>query len=336
MHSSSKDQQTILFFAANPKDSGRLRLDKELRDIAEGLQRARQRDQFNLEQRWAVRPRDIQRAMLDVGPQIIHFSGHGSGEEGLVFEDEIGNANLINGEALVRLFELFADQVNCVVLNGCYSEVQAKAIAQHILYVIGMNKAIGDRAATEFAVGFYDALGAGRSIEFAYKLGCAAIHMAGISEYLTPMLLKKPISEEIPDQVSSDFSSQSALLSPKDRPSLKRLEAKLKDLEEEKEQIRRKLKWLKKERTIKTDSEVKYELDQRIDEYKKRIQEIEEELEELEKKINQSNQADAPLQLVSQTPVKQPQNTPIDVFISYSHKDDELREELKLLCSLIV
>lgn len=328
MHSSSKDQQTILFFAANPKDSGRLRLDKELRDIAEGLQRARQRDQFNLEQRWAVRPRDIQRAMLDVGPQIIHFSGHGSGEEGLVFEDEIGNANLINGEALVRLFELFADQVNCVVLNGCYSEVQAKAIAQHILYVIGMNKAIGDRAATEFAVGFYDALGAGRSIEFAYKLGCAAIHMAGISEYLTPMLLKKPISEEIPDQVSSDFSSQSALLSPKDRPSLKRLEAKLKDLEEEKEQIRRKLKWLKKERTIKTDSEVKYELDQRIDEYKKRIQEIEEELEELEKKINQSNQADAPLQLVSQTPVKQPQNTPIDVFISYSHKDDELREEL--------
>jgi len=178
MHSSSKDQQTILFFAANPKDSGRLRLDKELRDIAEGLQRARQRDQFNLEQRWAVRPRDIQRAMLDVGPQIIHFSGHGSGEEGLVFEDEIGNANLINGEALVRLFELFADQVNCVVLNGCYSEVQAKAIAQHILYVIGMNKAIGDRAATEFAVGFYDALGAGRSIEFAYKLGCAAIRVA--------------------------------------------------------------------------------------------------------------------------------------------------------------
>jgi hypothetical protein len=66
--------QTILFLAANPKDTGRLRLDQELRDIAEGLQRAQKRDQFNLEQRLAVRPRDIQRAMLDVGPQIIHFS----------------------------------------------------------------------------------------------------------------------------------------------------------------------------------------------------------------------------------------------------------------------
>jgi len=183
--------QTILFLAANPKDTGRLRLDQELRDIAEGLQRAQKRDQFNLEQRLAVRPRDIQRAMLDVGPQIIHFSGHGEGDQGLVFEDEIGNAKFVNGAALAGLFELFADQITCVVLNGCYSDVQAKAIAQHIPYVIGMNQAIGDKAAIAFAVGFYDALGAGRPIEFAYKLGCSAIRMEGIAEDLTPVLLKQ-------------------------------------------------------------------------------------------------------------------------------------------------
>lgn len=191
MPSSNTDPQTILFLAANPKDTGRLRLDQELRDIGEGLQRAQKRDQFNLEQRLAVRPRDIQRAMLDVGPQILHFSGHGEGEQGLIFEDEIGNAKLVDGAALAGLFELFADQVNCVVLNGCYSEMQAKAIAQHVPYVIGMNQAIGDRAAIAFAVGFYDALGAGRPIEFAYKLGCAAIRMEGIAEHLTPVLLKQ-------------------------------------------------------------------------------------------------------------------------------------------------
>ena len=191
MSSSNPDTQTILFLAANPKGTGRLRLDQELRDIAEGLQRAQKRDQFNLEQRLAVRPRDIQRAMLDVGPQIIHFSGHGAGEQGLVFEDEIGNAKLVDGAALAGLFELFADQITCVVLNGCYSDVQAKAIGQHIPYVIGMNQAIGDKAAIAFAVGFYDALGAGRSIEFAYKLGCAAIRLEGIVENLTPVLLKQ-------------------------------------------------------------------------------------------------------------------------------------------------
>ena len=191
MSSSNPDTQTILFLAANPKDTGRLRLDQELRDIAEGLQRAQKRDQFNLEQRLAVRPRDIQRAMLDVGPQIIHFSGHGAGEQGLVFEDEIGNAKLVDGAALAGLFALFADQITCVVLNGCYSEVQAKAIGQYIPYVIGMNQAIGDKAAIAFAVGFYDALGAGRPIEFAYKLGCAAIRLEGIAENLTPVLLKQ-------------------------------------------------------------------------------------------------------------------------------------------------
>jgi TIR domain/CHAT domain len=194
--------QTILFLGANPQDTSRLRLDQELRDISEGLQRSQQRDRFNLEQKWAVRPRDIQRAMLDFQPQIVHFSGHGDGEAGLVFEDEVGNSKLVDGAALAGLFELFADNLDCVVLNGCYSEVQAQAIGQHIPYVIGMNQAIGDKAAIIFAVGFYDALGAGRDVEFAYKLGCNAIRMEGIAEHLTPVLLKKPITEAVSSPVN--------------------------------------------------------------------------------------------------------------------------------------
>lgn len=65
--------------------------------------------------------------MLDVNPQIIHFSGHGEGHDGLVFEDDRGKPKLISGEALAGLFRLFADQVECVVLNRCYSAVQAEA-----------------------------------------------------------------------------------------------------------------------------------------------------------------------------------------------------------------
>jgi hypothetical protein len=50
----------------------------------------------------------------------------------LVFEDEIGQEKLVDAEALAGLFDLFAEHVNCVLLNACYSEIQAKAIAQHI------------------------------------------------------------------------------------------------------------------------------------------------------------------------------------------------------------
>ncbi len=187
----------ILFLAANPKNTTRLRLDEELRDIKEGLRRAQQRDQFTLISHEAVRSRDIQRAMLDEMPQIVHFSGHGDGEAGLAFEDEIGQAKLIDGKALADLFALFADPtefpepLTCVVLNGCYSEVQANAIADYVPYVIGMTQAIPDRAAIEFAVGFYDALGAGRSVPFAFKLACNAIARTGKLAAEIPTLLNK-------------------------------------------------------------------------------------------------------------------------------------------------
>lgn len=186
--------QRILILAANPKDTTRLSLDQEAREIYAGLQRARHRERFILEQRWAVRPRDIQRAMLDFNPQIVHFSGHGTGDEGLVFEDETGSPKLVDGLTLAGLFNLFADQVECIVLNGCYSQMQAEAISQHINYVIGMSKAIEHKAAIEFAVDFYDTLGSGRSVEFAYKIGCAAIRLAGIPEQLIPTLKEKPFN----------------------------------------------------------------------------------------------------------------------------------------------
>ena len=193
MSSSTRKKKTILFLAANPKNSTQLRLDQEVKEIDAGLQRAQKREKFQLEKMSAITPRDLQRAMLDYKPQIVHFSGHGVGADGLVLEDVTGQATFVRGEALAKLFQLFTEECNieCVVLNACYSEVQANAIAQYVPYVIGMNQAIGDNAAREFAVGFYDALGAGKSIEFAYKSGCVSISMSGIAEDLTPVLKRQ-------------------------------------------------------------------------------------------------------------------------------------------------
>jgi hypothetical protein len=182
---------TILFLAADPTNATRLRLGEELREIQEKLQLARLRDRFDLQQRWSVRPADISQALLDVQPRIVHFSGHGTSAGALCFENQPGKALPVEPEATAALFAQFADQVQCVVLNACYSEFQANAIAEHIGYVIGMNQAIGDKAAIAFAIGFYQALGAGRTIEDAYQLGCVQIRLQGIPEHLTPVLIKK-------------------------------------------------------------------------------------------------------------------------------------------------
>ena len=182
----------ILILAANPRDTTRLRLGEEVRDISEGLKRASRRDEFQIVQQWAVRPRDLQRAMLDETPQIVHFSGHGDGEAGLYFEDESGQGTLVTGSALAGLFRLISQKtsIDCVVLNGCYSQAQAEAIVEHVPYVVGMNDSVGDRAAIEFAVGFYDALGSGSSVEFAFESGKVAMELHSTGDVDVPVLLK--------------------------------------------------------------------------------------------------------------------------------------------------
>lgn len=212
----------ILILSANPTNTNQLRLDEEVREIEAGLERSRSRDRFQLISKWAVRSNDLRRALLDHQPEIVHFSGHGAGSQGLALENNSGQMQLVKTQTLAGLFELF-DSIECVLLNACYSEAQAEAIYQHVDYVIGMNRAIGDRAAIEFAVGFYDALGADRSYEDAYKFGCLNIDLEGIPESSTPVLKSKnnrkitPQQQPNQEEVESP-SNREAVRVPKPKP----------------------------------------------------------------------------------------------------------------------
>jgi len=185
------NKRKLLLLAANPKDATRLRLDEEIRDISEGLKRAANRDEFEISQRWAVRARDLQRAIQEESPQIVHFTGQ---SEGLMVEDATGTGKAIGANALSALFQLFAQkvQIECVVLNRCYSPAQAAAIAQHIPFVIGVSPDTAEQAAIEFVVGFYDALGSGESIQFAFDSGKVALALSGEDDAASPVLLTQP------------------------------------------------------------------------------------------------------------------------------------------------
>ena len=182
--------KTILILTADPRYSLQRRLDVEVREIQDGIMRGKKRDFFHLEQTWATTPDALRRAMLDYEPQVVHFLGYGSAK-GIALEHRCGRVHLVTSDALSGLFELFANQVKCVVLSACYSELQAQAISNHIQYVIGMKQGISQAAATSFATGFYDALMAGRSYEEAFCFGQNAIALCNIPENLTPVLKKK-------------------------------------------------------------------------------------------------------------------------------------------------
>ena len=190
--------------SANPIDTARLRLDEEVREIQARLERSKRRDKFEIVTKWAVRTDDLPQALLDYEPQIVHFSGHGHGVNGLALEGNDKKLQLVSTSSLERLFRLFKGKIECVLLNACYSETQAEAIYQSVDCVVGMNREIGDRAAVEFAIGFYNALGADRSYEDAYEFGCSAIDLQGIPEYTTPVLKSrnKPTQEPTPPPTS--------------------------------------------------------------------------------------------------------------------------------------
>ncbi len=177
----------ILFLSANPKDADPLRLGEELRKIKDSLALSTDRDQFDLESESAVQIPTITRAMQQQNPEIVHFSGHGTGEEGIMVEDAVGEAVYFPTNGLNRLFRRFKDKVKCVVLNACFSYEQAEVISKHGIYVVGMNKEVGDEAAINFAVGFYQSLGEGNDYEFAYDIAMINI-AANLSDANTPEL----------------------------------------------------------------------------------------------------------------------------------------------------
>ncbi|MEO1125673.1 MAG: AAA-like domain-containing protein [Cyanobacteria bacterium J06639_16] len=178
----------ILVLAANPVDTSPLRLGKEVKEIQRSWERSKCQDRYTLQTQFAVDVQDWRRALLDENPNVLHFCGHGAGEQGLALEDdETGAVKLLSTDAIAGLFEV-CKNLECVVLNACYSEVQVEALQTLGVTVIGMNQAIGDQAALAFASGFYDGLFAGLVYADAFKVGRTAIQAEAIPEHLTPVI----------------------------------------------------------------------------------------------------------------------------------------------------
>jgi DNA-binding NtrC family response regulator len=105
----------ILFLAANPSETTRLRLDAESRSIDQALRQAEFRDRFEVAQHWAVRVTDLQALLLRHEPDILHFSGHGSDYGELIFEDDLGRILPVSARALGQLFSVLKGNIRCVV-----------------------------------------------------------------------------------------------------------------------------------------------------------------------------------------------------------------------------
>jgi hypothetical protein len=186
----TKDQKQVRIVAmfANPPNSGRLKLASEERVIRECLRLSRFRDNLKLFTCPAATVRDLRRALLDEEPDILQFSGHGT-PGGLIFEKENGEAYVPGIDAMRDLLVDFAPPLRCAIFNACYSAEQGAILEATLPFTIMSQHALLDEAAIEFSRGFYDALGAGRDILFAYKQGCNSVRLEGYPLSECPSLI---------------------------------------------------------------------------------------------------------------------------------------------------
>ena len=195
----AKEKINILFIASNPdiefvdddgntKQKQKLKLEKEAREIHESIQKSLKRDSISFETRWATRVTDLIQFVNEVNPTILHFSGHGTSDGKLVFQDNNDKPKLLSMDALVELINASSDNLRLVVLNNCFSSIISEKIVDNIEASIGMNNSIGDQAAIVFSSQLYSSIGFGLSLEKAFQQAIVALKLYEIPEEQTPQL----------------------------------------------------------------------------------------------------------------------------------------------------
>ncbi len=90
----------ILVLESNPQDTAQLLLNREIREIEDALERGKNREQFVLRWRSAVRVKDLQHWIRNSEARIVHFCGHSMGIQGLVLETSSGRQQLLDTQAI--------------------------------------------------------------------------------------------------------------------------------------------------------------------------------------------------------------------------------------------
>lgn len=221
-----KAKLKILFASANPTVD--LNLDNEHREIKKTIDSSNYSEYIEISTQLACQFNDLLDAMNREKPDIIHFSGHGTGEDGLVFSSPLSDTTVtinkdtinekkigiqqVSGEILKDIFATANENLKLIVLNACLSTSQAQEIVKEIGFVIGMNSNIKDSTATIFSRRFYQSLTSDMSIQKSFAQARTQVKLEAPNETETPMMFTQNENADIQisDIVDKSLSSGGA------------------------------------------------------------------------------------------------------------------------------
>lgn len=174
------DRIRILIIQANPPGTIQLGSSDEIRNVQQALRQSGARDLFAVAIAPAAQINDILPALGDHQPHILHFTGHGDGQGGIILHAPDHPDGLVLSAAnLTRQIKIHQAEaktkLQLVLLVGCDTAAAAQGLTAHVACAIGLSDAISDSAALHLTAPFYHALGEGYSIGNALDAALVAL-----------------------------------------------------------------------------------------------------------------------------------------------------------------
>jgi hypothetical protein len=204
----------VLVLAANPQGTDPLRLQEEADLIQASLRENRSGREYVVQIQEATRVEDLSKYLLQYQPIIVHCAGHGSSTGEIILENSQNQIQPVTPEALANLFATLGQQIECVVLNNCFSLKMADALVKHVRCTIGMSTEIDDRSAVAFSRAFYRGLAFGQGYYQAFELGRTEIQLLQLPDADIPRFIANDLTlldvradrqENLPPRITRSF-----------------------------------------------------------------------------------------------------------------------------------
>lgn len=179
-----------LFVSANPTDSPSLSLKGEFRAVEDRLRTDGLSAGVELRHVPLGTFDILEREIRSFSPNLLHFACHGT-PSALLLEGDRRQRMDMQPEVLGSLIKLLGHEIRCLVLNACYSAMQADALLAHVPCLIGMQTTVSDSTAIGFSRSLYAALAAGDSISRAFELAQNSTYGSSPFDHGSPILYQR-------------------------------------------------------------------------------------------------------------------------------------------------
>jgi hypothetical protein len=164
----SRATKKVLFCETNPLDRN-LFSNVELREVEEIVSSFDSKIEVKI--KFGLSIVRFIRAIIESSPEVIHFTAF-SNDKGVYFNEKSGESSVfIENDLFEKYLEVVTDRMECLFFNTFIAEELAKRISKEEVFVVGYNEKIESMGAIEFATGFYNALGYGKSFFEAFEVG---------------------------------------------------------------------------------------------------------------------------------------------------------------------